>query len=172
MAPGPRRLKRALSISEQKSTNECLGSEADLVSSPARIISVNGQEENNLSASFLERSHCPTSLTSFQSTVTRSLPNIFSSPSLAACAGIRLPRVPTCAAQILLPSLGSCLWKVIGTSHEPHENSAFKIGEYPPPKCEGRPDRWGCSLPRPIFMMHSHLIGQLFLVSKGGKKRT
>jgi hypothetical protein len=115
------RLKRALSISEQKSTNECLG-EADLVSSAARMISLNGQEENSLSASFLERSHCPTSLTSFQSTVTQLVAKHFffafvSRPALVSAC----PACPLVPPRFCCPSLGSCLWKVIGTSHEPHE---------------------------------------------------
>jgi hypothetical protein len=56
MAPGPMRLKRALSISEQESTNECLGSEADLVSSPARMIICFG---SRIGSSYFRRNDFP-----------------------------------------------------------------------------------------------------------------
>src|ERR1700674_3681165 len=41
------------------------------LSSPTRLITLGDQEETKGSSSFLQHSHCPTSLTSFQSTVTR-----------------------------------------------------------------------------------------------------
>jgi hypothetical protein len=67
------------------------------------MISLNGEQENNLSAKLLGAQSLSDIACFLSKYGHPTLPNIFSSPSLTACARIRLSRVPSCAAQILLP---------------------------------------------------------------------